>query len=846
MKWRKKLNGLNGGGTRKNGAAKSVIERTTVLRAFMMVAAYVVLFVLLAPKKGLEPVRPGDEEVATHDYYADISFESIDLLETLNRQEEEASKVPAVYRIDQEVVDTVMSQAEALFDKIETRATQKAFSPKEALDLLVNVDKVELPPETLALLVKLTPAAEQQLIEDTTVVVEPADETVPAGTDENVISEPPVEGEDVEKPTEEEMSRPLSDLLYFARVKDVSLRVLKNLLEEGIVNDTISEPLGIEIVAEDGSTEESRNVPADQIEKTLSQKSVRSRLDPASIEEEFTDVEEAELLKTSVYNMVIAARPGRAVTLVKDEELTEQRVLVAKASVEPETIVFTPGQIIVRKGSTFTKQNRQDIDVWLRKRKQQTDEKNRFMAFLGNGLLLLFGMFMLGWFMNRHFASTGDRHTKLVMITLLIIVFGIALAWGFARSGRSGYFVPVASGVILLAILVDTEIALMAALFTCVIVCQLWNNDFGIFIALLGGSLAGLYSIRQVRRRSDIMKAGAVVAVAGALLSVAMNLLMNQQLQEEAVRQMQNKAGQEAVNLLSSQLQLEEAIRQIGREAGHATVNGVLVVGIVMAALPFLESVFKVVTDIRLLEFSDLDNPLLQRLLTEVPGTYHHSMIIGLLAQNAADAIGANSVLARVGAYYHDIGKLMKPGYFSENQEGVNKHDELSPTMSSRIITGHVKEGIRLAEQYHLPQPIRDIIVQHHGTNHVSFFFQKARDRNPENSVQEEDFRYPGPRPQSREAAIVMLADSIESTSRSLTNPTPDRIRNVADKIINQRFIDGQFDECDLTLHGLHTLADVISKSLVKMQHGRVAYPGTEAMAAGKEKEAETVTAVSN
>ncbi|MCD6288112.1 MAG: HDIG domain-containing protein, partial [Candidatus Hydrogenedentes bacterium] len=740
MRWWNKPNSHNGIAVHNNGDTAHGIARATSLRIAMFVATYVVLLWFIAPSKGIDPHRPADDEIiATQDYKADVPFESLDLLATHDLQQAAADKVPPVYRLDQSAIDAVMSRAKEIFDRIETRARQKAISPEQALNLLRNFDKVEVPEETLAVLLKLTPAAEQQMAEEAAAAAaaaaaEPKPEAeTDTSTTLSPIESPPAA--DATPASAEEQIRPLSDLLYFSRVKDVTFRVLKNLLYEGIVSDTTSEPNGIEIVSEDGDPAKSRHVAAAQIEKTLSQKSVPARL--ASIGQEFSDETEAETLKTPVYNMVMAAKPDQAITLVKDEALTAKRIQAAKDAVEPVTRSFKRGQIIIRSGNTISNQTREDIDAWFRIRKQKTVVQDRVTTFLGNALLLLFGVVMLGWLMDRHFADMGPRQTKLVLLTLLIIVFEIALAWGFRQNGRSAYYVPLASGVILAAILVDAEVALMVALFTSVLVGRIWNNGFAELVTLLGGSLAGLYSIRKVRRRSDIMKAGIVVAGAGAMLAISMNLISNQ-------------------------LLLEKAMKQLGNEAVQAAVNGVLVVGIVMAALPFLESAFKIVTDIRLLEFSDLDNPLLQRMLTEVPGTYHHSMVIGLLAQNAADAIGANSVLARVGAYYHDIGKLVKPEYFSENQEGVNKHDELSPTMSSRIITSHVKQGLKLAEEYKLPQPIRDIIAQHHGTNHVSFFYQKAQERNPDTSVLEEDFRYPGPRPQSREAAIVMLADSIE------------------------------------------------------------------------------------
>jgi hypothetical protein len=260
----------------------------------------------------------------------------------------------------------------------------------------------------------------------------------------------------------------------------------------------------------------------------------------------------------------------------------------------------------------------------------------------------------------------------------------------------------------------------------------------------------------------------------------------------------------------------------------YACANGVLVMLIVPGSLSLFESAFRITTDIQLLELSDLNHPILRRMTMEAPGTHHHSLMVGNLAEIAAEAIGANSLMARVCSYYHDIGKVSRPEYFSENQTGYNRHDGLSPIMSSRIIVGHVKDGVEMAREYGLCQPVIDIIQQHHGTDMVRFFYEKALKGDKYDCLREEDFRYPGPKPQTREAAIVMVADSIESASRSLTSPTRSRLEAVADKIINTRFADGQFDDCDLTLKDLHVIAETIVRVLVSAYHRRVEYPEQE------------------
>jgi putative nucleotidyltransferase with HDIG domain len=254
--------------------------------------------------------------------------------------------------------------------------------------------------------------------------------------------------------------------------------------------------------------------------------------------------------------------------------------------------------------------------------------------------------------------------------------------------------------------------------------------------------------------------------------------------------------------------------------------------------LPFLEAAFDIATDIKLLELLDPNQPLLKELVYKSPGTYHHSIVIGNLAEAAAETIGENPLLARVGAYYHDIGKAQKPEYFIENQRAdENKHDRLTPSMSSLIITSHVKEGADLAKQHRLPSVVTDIIRQHHGTSLITFFYQKAKELHPDMPLSEQDFRYPGPRPRSKVAAIVMLADAVEAASRTLIEPTPQRIQGLTNSVITRIFLDDQLSMCDLTLKDLREIAKSFNTILNGIFHHRIDYPGIEFMGAKRRSE---------
>jgi putative nucleotidyltransferase with HDIG domain len=247
--------------------------------------------------------------------------------------------------------------------------------------------------------------------------------------------------------------------------------------------------------------------------------------------------------------------------------------------------------------------------------------------------------------------------------------------------------------------------------------------------------------------------------------------------------------------------------------------------------LPFIEKIFGVQTELSLLELGDMAHPLLQELVRRAPGTYNHSINVASIAEAAAESIGARGLLVRVGAYFHDIGKMLKPGYFVENQgQDINRHDALVPAMSTLIIIAHIKDGADLARQHHLPQSIIDFIQQHHGTTLVEYFYRRANEQSEANpdagEVEESAFRYPGPKPHTKEAAVLMLADAVESASRALVEPTPARIESLVHDIAMKRLLDGQFDNCGLTLHELATLEDSLVKSLTAVYHGRVKYPG--------------------
>lgn len=367
---------------------------------------------------------------------------------------------------------------------------------------------------------------------------------------------------------------------------------------------------------------------------------------------------------------------------------------------------------------------------------------------------------------------------------------------------------PVA-GIAMLTMILFEDLQLvfimsfLSSLFLGLIINPQWLSNFQltsleVSIIFFIGSLAGAYAVRGSRNRGALIAAGIYV---GIIQSVTMILFRHDLLFQ------------------LSPVFWKEFIQP-------TFLSGVLCVA-VLSSLKVFEYLFGVITNFSLLELADFNQPLLKRLILEAPGTYHHSLVVSNISEAAADAIGANSLLTRVGAYYHDIGKLVKPDYFTENQIAVaNKHDDLEPSMSRLVILNHVKEGMELAKQYRLNPIIANFIPEHHGTSLMHYFYQKALTENPDvEEIGEENYRYPGPKPQRKETAIVLLADSAEAATRAMEEVTPNRIEETVRKVINNKFIDGQLDESNLTLKEIETIAVSFTRSLNAVYHGRVKYP---------------------
>ena len=421
---------------------------------------------------------------------------------------------------------------------------------------------------------------------------------------------------------------------------------------------------------------------------------------------------------------------------------------------------------------------------------------------LGMFLAMMF-VFFVGYLRRFHREILADDEA--IMLLGLVFVSAV-LVMQLAKVWVSPLATPLAAFSILIGLLLSRNLAFITAILFSLIIGVL--NDFSLeyFFVHLAGTIAAIASLDGVRKRSDITRLGVKVAVINALAVLIIHFFRLW------------------------------PVKTLGMNLMWAAVSGMASALLVLGILPFLESFFSKTTNIKLLELADFNQPLLKKLMLESPGTYHHSLIMASLAEQAAEAIGANSLLARVGAYYHDVGKLSNPEYFIENQQpNDNPHDPLKPAMSSLVVISHVKEGMALARQYGIDKLIVDCIEQHHGTSLIHYFYHRALEQDKE--ITSENFRYPGPKPQSKETAILMIADAVEAASRSVEEHTPGRLKDTVEKVINNKFTDGQFSECPITLHDLGGIAESMAATLGGIYHARIEYQETEGEKVEKNKD---------
>jgi len=419
-----------------------------------------------------------------------------------------------------------------------------------------------------------------------------------------------------------------------------------------------------------------------------------------------------------------------------------------------------------------------------------------WLKLTGLALFLCMSLVFLVLYLRQEHADLLADSEAMALLGLIFI--SAVLVMQLSKRWFSPLATPLAAFVLMTGLLLSRNLALMVGIILSLILGIL--NDFSLefFLVHLFGSFTVVALLSQIRNRGDITRIGLKVSVVNVIIILVIHFFRLWPL------------------------------KTLGVNAGWGVLSGFASSLIVLGTLPYLESFFSRTTNIKLLELGDFNRPLLKRLMLEAPGTYHHALIMASIAEQAAEAIGANSLLARVGAYYHDIGKLSNPEYFIENQQQRNNpHDPLTPMMSSLVVISHVKEGKAFARQYSLDKVIVDCIEQHHGTSLIHYFYHRALEQNPE--IKSENFRYPGPKPKSKVTAILMIADAVEAASRTVEEPSPGRLRDTVEKVINNKFTDGQFADCPITLHDLSKIADSMISTLSGIYHARIEYQETNA-----------------
>ena len=475
------------------------------------------------------------------------------------------------------------------------------------------------------------------------------------------------------------------------------------------------------------------------------------------------------------------------------------------AKIQPVTQLLKEGEMIVREGERITENH-----VIKLKSLDKTDRQRHVVDNMLGTAIVSFLLLSLAWVCAKRYLLSILRGPKplvlfviLLMSQALLVKLGLLVALTLHEAYRQvalhsfHFIIPFASAPMLAALLLGRSAAVMMAVVTAGLTALLIPGSVQFSLMALAGGVYSAIQWKHYRQRSSILLACMSIGLINAAL--ALGFSMQEGISVAVMRWM-------AVPL--------------------AFAGGMANVIVVSAAMPLLESVFKLTTDMRLLELTDQNHPVLRQLVVRAPGTYHHSLIVGNLAEEAAEAINAHPLLSRVGAYFHDIGKIFKPEYFIENQGRENRHDRLSPNMSALILISHVKEGVELAREHKLPQEIIDMIAQHHGTSLIRYFYEKAKGAKSGDEPREEAFCYPGPKPQTRETGILMLADIVEASSRALPDSSPGRLSALVERAIQTAFADGQLDGCNLTLKDLGRIQAAFLRVLAGIHHHRVTYPG--------------------
>jgi cyclic-di-AMP phosphodiesterase PgpH len=472
-----------------------------------------------------------------------------------------------------------------------------------------------------------------------------------------------------------------------------------------------------------------------------------------------------------------------------DDKITEaKRSKAFKDAMVDKKFVIKKDDRIISIGDTVTKEKYELLKTL------NLLEDSTFDFALAGGILVVLSLLaiMLILFMNHFCKKILYSRNDIILLSVIILLSILIARW---MNEYSSLAIPIFIATLLISILLDLKLAIIVNFVLTIAISLITKGDLlFIYMSMISGTFAAFF-VSKAHQRSRLLMTGVVIAAINVTLIVSYGII--------------NKTDVSVI-LTNSEI---------------VFINGIISIVITLGSLPFWESVFNIISPLKLLELANPNQPLIKRLLMEAPGTYHHSLMVGNLAEVATDAIGGNSLLARVGAYYHDVGKLKRPNFFKENQLSDNPHDRMTANLSTLVITSHTRDGVELAEKFKIPLAIREIVNQHHGNTLVAYFFHKAKKGEKGEEVKQENFRYEGPKPTTKESAVVLLADSVEAAVRSMIDKTEGKIEGLVRKIIKDKLDDGQLDQCNLTLKDLDDIAKGFIKVFSGYFHEREEYP---------------------
>ncbi len=775
--------------------AERMARPDVLLRLGLCMAASAVLLILL--QGWVEPFGYQVGSMPVHGVVSRVAFDKPDLDATRLARERATSRVRVVYAHDKAPIV-------GLRDGLKNRAAEIA-----AADSLATVPREawgELAPEAAGILEHVPPPQPPPM------APEPPDLSA-APDQKDAKGEKPASPQRAEKPARGNRSRsPTPEMAERIAKAEQEFQRFRNridtkekllLVEKGIdvafqelettgvlekIQHTFDEGSQNEVdVHPIGNPAETIRVQVPQVLMVEAKARLRTRIIDELGESPFVD------------RIVAWIEPRISGTLEIDQESTARAKKEASDRTPAQFVSYQKESLLAEASKSITAESlsllRREHDEFLR----QQDPRQRLarvLAMLG----LFAAMFTLSaFYIHLNHRDLLDDFGHVVTLVCFSVVT-VVLCMLTAGDAWQAHVVPLLLFAMTIAIAYDEDLALLLAAEVSLVVVLGLGRGLPEYITLTAAAAAMVFWTGRIRTRSKLIYVGLWAGAVAMLTQIGVNLLHERPFDLQMVY---------------------EAAR---------TGTWTLLAGFLMSGLlPFVERSFGVLTDLSLFEVGDVAHPLLQELVRRAPGTYNHSINVASLAEAAAEAIGARGLLVRVGAYFHDIGKMLKPAYFIENQGQENRHESLVPAMSTLIIIAHVKEGVELARQYNLPQPIIDLIAEHHGTTLVEYFYRRATERSqadPNGSnPDEQTYRYPGPKPSTRESAVMMLADAAESASRTLTEPTPARIASLVHDLAQKRLNDGQFDECGLTLEELKTVETSLVKSLTAVYHGRVKYP---------------------